>query len=201
VSHILLPVFHIICCFFADGDEERGIRSGLQNSPSAYRLFLENGCVHNELTADQCKNFGQAYYTDVCNGAANTAYAAHHPGLSTPPVPLITTSNYGFPSYGVGAFDAQGNPTRDVHYCKPCTLYYDYDKCFKDPDDVDQSKPVFFDGLVGSGLLPAMNQYLLLSTNLVISRQKELDTFLAGGPALTPRSMNAPANGSRAPDG
>ena len=98
------------------GSPARGLRPALSTSPTAYRILLENGCVHNEVDAATCANYGK----------------------------------------------------------RPCDYFYRYNFCFKPPDNVDIYYPVFYNGVVGTGLLPALRQFLLLTRNLLTQRSADL---------------------------
>ena len=76
---------------------------------------------------------------------------------------------------------------------KPCAYFYPYmfdsatagqpgqpDPCFKPPDNTDITYPVFFYGLVGRGLLPALRQFVLLSRALLKERVEALASLGAG---------------------
>jgi hypothetical protein len=41
------------------GSTSRGVRPALTYSASGYKILLENGCVHNEVSAEVCRNYGK----------------------------------------------------------------------------------------------------------------------------------------------
>ena len=114
----------------AYGNAAMGLPSALGTNQDAYNVLLVNGCVHNEVSADECENYG-----------ANAS----------------------------------------------CVYYYVYDYCYKPPQVTDQSYPVFYYGVVGTGLLPTIQQYVLLVQAAVASRAAELTR--TGGGTLAPLSV------------
>jgi len=98
------------------GSTARGLRPALTNSPTAYRLLLENGCVRNEVDKATCANYGK----------------------------------------------------------RTCDYYYKYDYCFMPPGNTDISYSVFSSGVVGTGLLPALRQFIMLTQNMLNARAAEL---------------------------
>ena len=90
-----------------------------------------------------------------------------------------------------GCVDNSVPPSACANYGgKGCHYFYSYSYCYEPPDNVNASYPVFFYGLVGKGLLPALQQYLLLAGGLVGSRAAAL---AAQPPAALPQvSLTAP---------
>ena len=80
---------------------------------------------------------------------------------------------------------------------RPCHYFYAYSACHEPLGNVNASLPVFFYGLVGKGLLPALQQYLLLAGGLAGSRGAALAAAAAAAapgapPALPVLPLTAP---------
>ena len=120
----------------AYGNPSLGLPSALGTNKAAYSILLDNGCVHNEVSAAACAN------------------------------------------YGVNA---------------SCNYHYPYAYCYKPPSNTDPKYPVFYFGVVGTGLLPAVQQYVLLVEAAIAARSAEL-AATAGG-TLRPLSIVDPAVG------
>lgn len=71
---------------------------------------------------------------------------------------------------------------------RPCNYFYPYNFCYKPPSNVDINYPVFYYGIVGTGLLPALRQYVLLARNLI----KDRAAALASGVPLPRIDLTAP---------
>ena len=71
---------------------------------------------------------------------------------------------------------------------KPCNYFYSYAYCYEPPSNTDPTYPVFFYGLVGKGLLPALKQFLLLASGLLSDRAAALKS----GAALSPLDLTQP---------
>jgi hypothetical protein len=108
------------------GSSSRNLRPALSSSPSAYRILLENGCVHNEVSAATCAVYGK----------------------------------------------------------RSCDYFYPYAFCYMPQGNTDINYKVFSSGVVGTGLLPALRQFLVMARNLLQQRQAAL---AAGGSADLPR--------------
>jgi len=65
----------------------------------------------------------------------------------------------------------------------PPLASYPYAYCYKPPAVTDINYQVFFYGIVGTGLLPALRNFVLLSRQLITSRKADL----ASGAAVLPR--------------
>jgi hypothetical protein len=112
--------------------------SVLGTNRAAYSIMLDNGCVHNEVSAAACANYG-----------------------ADPP--------------------------------NQCNYFYPYELCFKPPANTDLNYPVFYYGVVGTGLLPAIQQYVLLVEAAIDWRAAEL-AATAGG-TTRPLTLVDPAVG------
>jgi hypothetical protein len=104
----------------AYGDEALGLKSALSSTPAAYKILLENGCVHNEIPAEICANYGKN---------------------------------------------------------RPCVYHYEYDYCFKPTESLDTTKNIFQFGIVGTGMLPAMLQYINRIESALDIRKSEVASF------------------------
>jgi hypothetical protein len=101
------------------GNKDLQLPSIISRSPGAFALLMEDGCVENTMSDEECAMAGAA------------------PG---------------------------------------CHYFYDVELCKKPYDSIDATRPVFANGVVGTGLLPAI-QYLsrMLHGVVVYRKQERLD--------------------------
>jgi hypothetical protein len=64
---------------------------------------------------------------------------------------------------------------------RTCAYFYDYDYCYKPPDNVDPNYRVFYYGVVGTGLLPALQTYVLKVQAVIDRRMIDLKAAQANG--------------------
>jgi hypothetical protein len=98
------------------GNKHYHLPSIISKSPGAFALLMENGCVDNTITDEECAMAGAA------------------PG---------------------------------------CTYFYDVAMCKKPYDSIDATRPVFANGVVGTGLLPGIQYLSRLLHEVLVERKKQ----------------------------
>jgi hypothetical protein len=165
----------------AYGDASVGLPSALGTNKAAYSILLENGCVHNEVSAAACANYGA---NASCNFYYPYALCFKPPGkrvlarrVRARAAPQRVRASRASAPLTISAF-APPTPPPLPHPALRST---------------NPNYPVFYYGVVGTGLLPAVQQYVLLVQAAIDNRQAELGAT-AGG-TLQPLRIIDPAVG------
>ena len=145
----------------AFGDPARQLSSQLAVSPAAYSILLVNGCVDNVLSDAECANYnlpsGCTYFYPMKCVPARRALSLQSPRRRAYLASLTRPR-------------PRAAPRRIAHSL-----------CYKDPASVDITQPIFDSGLVGTGLLPAIQRFVLKVKELCRLRRLDLAAAAAAG--------------------